>query len=150
MRVSNRPPQSISSSDSGSLSLGFKSPISIGGVLFNLERTTLHRKQDTHQSDKSNFIIVIIDLKKNLKTSESQTLQNVMPQSRFSPADHAIKHAHDEQGEAEVPRVAHGDEHHVVVIAEVPLRPVRRVKHKTNLRRQRGAKKKKVTSERSY
>lgn len=45
-----------------------------------------------------------------------------------------------------MPRVAHGDEHHVVVIAEVPLRPVRRVEHKTDLRRQRGVKKKKKKS----
>lgn len=34
----------------------------------------------------------------------------------FSPADGAINPAHDEHGGGEVPRVAHGDEHHVAVI----------------------------------
>lgn len=75
VRVSNRPPQSISSSDSGSLSLGFKSPISIGGVLFNLERTTLHRKRHKHQSHTSHFIMVIIDLKKSEDIRESSAAE---------------------------------------------------------------------------
>lgn len=34
----------ISSSDSNSLSLGFKSPISMGGILLTLERTQLERE----------------------------------------------------------------------------------------------------------
>lgn len=58
--------------------------------------------------------------------------------SRFLPADGAIEHAHNKHGEGEVPRVTHGDEHHIVVIFKVPLRAMRRVQHKTNLRHKRG------------
>lgn len=34
----------------------------------------------------------------------------------FLPADSAIQHAHEEHGKGKVPRVAHGDEHHVVMV----------------------------------
>lgn len=47
LQMNNSPLHKISSSDSGSLSLGFSSPISIRGVLFNLERTTLQREHNT-------------------------------------------------------------------------------------------------------
>lgn len=121
--VYNSPPHKISSSDSGSLSLGFRSPISIGGVLFNLERTTLQRKHDKHQRE----FIPSVD--------ESDVV--VLVWSRFLPADGAIEHAHGEHGEGEVPRVTHGDEHHIVMILKVPLRAMGRVQHKTNLRPKR-------------
>lgn len=117
--VYNSPPHKISSSDSGSLSLGFRSPISIGGVLFNLERTTLQRKHDKHQRE----FIPSVD--------ESDVV--VLVWSRFLPADGAIEHAHGEHGEGEVPRVTHGDEHHIVMILKVPLGAMRRVQHITNL-----------------
>lgn len=53
--------------------------------------------------------------------------------NKFSPADSAIKEAHDEYGEGEVPGVTHGDKHHVAVIHHVPLRAMGRVQHKPNL-----------------
>lgn len=49
------------------------------------------------------------------------------------PADDAVQHAHDEHGEGQMPGVTHGDEHHVAVIAEVPLWSMRRVEHETDL-----------------
>lgn len=52
----------------------------------------------------------------------------------LSPTHDAVQHPHHEQGEGQVPGVAHGDEHHVAVVAQVPLWPVRRVEHETNLR----------------
>lgn len=59
--------------------------------------------------------------------------QDVLVGSSFLPADGAIQHAHNQQGGGQVPRVTHGDEHHVVMILEVPLRTTRRIQHKTDL-----------------
>lgn len=149
--MNKSPLHKISSSDSGSLSLGFRSPISIGGVLFNLERTTLQRQDNKHQSH---------TLHKLLWESAISGTRDVIPSvdesvrrpgqihkrhflwcvvwKRFSPADSAIEHAHDEHGESKMPGVAHGDKHSITVILQVPVRASGRVKHKTNLCPKRG------------
>lgn len=44
-----------------------------------------------------------------------------------------MQDARNEHGEGQMPGVTHGDEHHVAVVTEVPLRTVRGVKHETDL-----------------
>lgn len=51
-----------------------------------------------------------------------------------SPADNTVQQTHNEHGKGQMPGVTHGDEHHVAVIAEVPLWSVRRVEDETDLR----------------
>lgn len=58
-----------------------------------------------------------------------------MLKEELSPADSAVDYSHSEQGEGKVPAVAHGDEHHIAVVLQVPLcHPTGWVKHKGNLR----------------
>lgn len=134
--MNNCPLHKISSSDSGSLSLGFKSPISIGGVLFNLERTTLQREHNKHQV----FERVPLEVLNLLIPGQiyKQQLMGCLVWSRFSPADSAIEHSHNEHGEGKVPGVTHGDKHHITGILQVPLRAAGRIQHKTNLCPKRG------------
>lgn len=48
------------------------------------------------------------------ESDRAKKLQHV--RCGFLPADSAIEHAHEEHGKGKVPRVAHGDEHHVVMV----------------------------------
>lgn len=108
-RVHDSPPHKISSSDSGSLSLGFRSPISIGGVLFNLERTTLPRKR--------NKKTYTVEREFSPKVGESERdKKQLRMRRRFLPADGAIERAHEKHGEGKVPRITHGDEHYIGMI----------------------------------
>lgn len=54
------------------------------------------------------------------------------------PADDTVQDGHQKHGEGQVPGETHGDEHHVAVIAEVPLWSVRRVEDETDLRNRGG------------
>ena len=52
---------------------------------------------------------------------------------RDIPADCAVEHRDSDESTSEVPAVAHGDEHHVVVVFQVPLHLTGRVQNKPDL-----------------
>jgi len=60
--------------------------------------------------------------------------------SWVSPADGPVDGAHEQQGDGEVPGEAHGDEHHVVVVLQVPRRAAGGVQHEPDLQPERSKK----------
>ena len=70
---------------------------------------------------------------------QNKKCERSVPGAEVLPADRAVQPAHDEHGDGEVPRVAHGDEHHVVMVLQVPLGAVGRIQHETNLKPKRGS-----------